>query len=937
MPDEQLISLGEQLNSDFDRGIDWLKQRGALGKSMSTNLFHHQRLTQKITKALTNKPVFAAFGASQVGKSYLIKNILSDEDSPLMIEFGGGRLHNFIDDINPIGQGRESTGVVTRFTIDKNSGGDFPVKIKLLEVKDLIIIFSNALIDNIDFNTPNRDALFSQLERLDRNEWESDFQVKIDKYDVREIRDYLESKHPNLQGYWRELEDVGFWNFVEGHFNEIIQSSSFFNDTFGILWMNNELLSDQFRYLIEAHHDLTFNSEIWTEIRSVLRPNLEYGQEEGIGGLGLIEVKCVEALAKDPDLEEKIAVLVKNQNKESISHVNRDALSALSKEITLNVSCEGLDSRSFLETTDLMDFPGARSKRNLEDDNISKNDVPRGIAFLRAKVAYLFEKYSNDFEMNNLLFCIPPEQNNITGLPATLNDWVERNVGGTPEQRNTRLQSMKSPPLMIILTKWNKNLVGDPSDTPQDLGQRWDTVFNTFLRNEYISGKGWDRNWTAAGDKFTNYYLLRDFKYSKELFESNEQNEGETRLSSTFKRNGFENVEDYFSKLKSSFLKFEFVREFIPSPEEVWEESSTPGKDGSALIIEALNKASEFSGFEQHSKEVLTFAKSELENALAPFLRGEDEESQRRNGKAFVQRLRQIALPLITRQSDLIYRIQLALTANHDDFLPLLQKRPLKNDVNNPETVQRFLMAFPQLNPDLTVDEIVKLLTTILGLPAGEIKVHVREHYDISLDTLFHEQHLDTNSIVSDVIDLYAQEKLKMNNEMEKIVQTGFDQDVLLNLLNHYKNGIKNRKVAQKLDPILQHMSARIALGNFDESLISRLIAKWWNEFIMDCDHRFYDSEETRDLEKLENGRLNFKEVYQTNQDEAYHALDDLFGQSPSSDLSNIQTLPGIEKQNAWLTNIERIVLMNCGGVVFDQEEQEELSEILEKIRSLAL
>jgi hypothetical protein len=158
MPDEQLISLGEQLNSDFDRGIDWLKQRGALGKSMSTNLFHHQRLTQKITKALTNKPVFAAFGASQVGKSYLIKNILSDEDSPLMIEFGGGRLHNFIDDINPIGQGRESTGVVTRFTIDKNSGGDFPVKIKLLEVKDLIIIFSNALIDNIDFNTPNRDV-----------------------------------------------------------------------------------------------------------------------------------------------------------------------------------------------------------------------------------------------------------------------------------------------------------------------------------------------------------------------------------------------------------------------------------------------------------------------------------------------------------------------------------------------------------------------------------------------------------------------------------------------------------------------------------------------------------------------------------------------------------------------------------------------------------
>ncbi|MFM8317058.1 MAG: hypothetical protein ACKOAV_01625, partial [Bacteroidota bacterium] len=36
-----------------------------------------RRIVRKVVNSIDSKPVFALFGASQVGKSYLIKNILS--------------------------------------------------------------------------------------------------------------------------------------------------------------------------------------------------------------------------------------------------------------------------------------------------------------------------------------------------------------------------------------------------------------------------------------------------------------------------------------------------------------------------------------------------------------------------------------------------------------------------------------------------------------------------------------------------------------------------------------------------------------------------------------------------------------------------------------------------------------------------------------------
>ena len=78
-----------------------------------------RRQLKKIHFALEENCSAAAYGESQVGKSYLMSSLLSTAKDQLRISDGKGGEYSFIDDMNPSGGNtskEESTGVITRFT-----------------------------------------------------------------------------------------------------------------------------------------------------------------------------------------------------------------------------------------------------------------------------------------------------------------------------------------------------------------------------------------------------------------------------------------------------------------------------------------------------------------------------------------------------------------------------------------------------------------------------------------------------------------------------------------------------------------------------------------------------------------------------------------------------------------------------------------------------
>ena len=93
-----------------------------------------------------------------------------------------------------------------------------------------------------------------------------------------------------------------------------------------------------------------------------------------------------------------------------------------------------------LEQVDLLDFPGYRGRLavgNLEEvrKQLKDNQVdPVAQLVLRGKVAYLFERYTDDQEMNVLILCAPShKQSDVKDLGPVLENWVHSTQGADPQ------------------------------------------------------------------------------------------------------------------------------------------------------------------------------------------------------------------------------------------------------------------------------------------------------------------------------------------------------------------------------------------------------------------------------------------------------------------------------------------------------------------------
>src|SRR5690554_2595961 len=122
---------------------------------------------------------------------------------------------------------------------------------------------------------------------------------------------------------------------------------------------------------------------------------------------------------------DKSVTTVKKANGAEVE-ITRPFLAALIKELIFTVSSELVNDKPFLENSDLLDFPGARSRLALQPDEIT--EVIISDMLLRGKVSYLFNKYTDEFNINNLLFCTNDKQLDVNEIPDLLGNWIAGNI-----------------------------------------------------------------------------------------------------------------------------------------------------------------------------------------------------------------------------------------------------------------------------------------------------------------------------------------------------------------------------------------------------------------------------------------------------------------------------------------------------------------------------
>lgn len=546
---------------------------------------NYRRQLRRIRDTFTENCSAAAYGESQVGKSYLMSSLLSTPDNPFVID-NNGKKYSFIDEINPSGGNntqKESTGVVTRFTIRQTNHkmADF-IKITNLSVVDIILLLADSYYNDVRIDTDSvllKEDIDKFLMRMS-DLWTDKVTVQniITEDDVRDICDYISDVIGNNAA-----------NICKSNFCKVIapvisyiQPDDWVH-VFGLIWNNNTELNRLFGTLVNEYRKLGFSTEVYVPFDAVLR-------DKGT----LLKIDWLDSVCgiHKESKEDILYTDVYDCDKNIIAKdFSKAYLSALIGELTFVLPEEIATERKFLKKIDLLDFPGARSREKIKEAQLGEV-LPTILR--RGKVAYLFNKYSRSLKISAVLFCHHNNQKTESTIGASINNWIESNIGETPEIRAGVLSKTNGiAPLFLICTKFNIDLERTKNDTPEatsKLDNHW-TRFNTTIP-EIIEPEKWIDEWVPQGGVFTsscfqNVYLLRDFYWSSknQVFDGYNELEGTTESCVHV----FNDYPDYFCNLEKSFLDNPFVKKHFAKPQQAWNDVATVNNDGSKAIVRNLD------------------------------------------------------------------------------------------------------------------------------------------------------------------------------------------------------------------------------------------------------------------------------------------------------------------------------------------------------------
>lgn len=526
---------------------------GAAGDRVAQNFRRFARRAARLQQAAARRTCVAVFGASQAGKSYLVSSLATSGGRPLLTSYGDRTL-NFLREMNPQGD-KESTGLVTRFTVTPpRAPAFFPVPLRMLSQTDLVKILANAFLEDfkLDELEPMGAAavagLFDRLEAIAGPG--PNGALSID--DVEELRDYFSV-------YFRNsllLQELGsaFWVRAAAVIPRL--PAAHWAEAFAPLWNQTPALTQVANLLFGSLERLGFAQIAYCKLDALMP------REEGIlnadtvfavaeGGRGLVEV----------------------QGDRGPTPIDRSHLAALIAEMTVPLADQPWD---FFEHTDLLDFPGARSREVIRSLSFLEEPGRLGRVFLRGKVAYLFQRYNAEQEIAAMLLCVGPSNQDVQTLPEMVSAWIDQTIGPNPKARAVQRNS-----LFFVLTKFDSEFTEKEGEDVAS-GQRWTARLQASLLDFFGKAYDWPRNWN--GKPFNNVFWLRSTAVRfNAVYDYVEGEPGHAWREVSAARG-----EPFLQPRQRAYLANDTVRDHFADPTLAWQAALTPNDGGISHLATQL-------------------------------------------------------------------------------------------------------------------------------------------------------------------------------------------------------------------------------------------------------------------------------------------------------------------------------------------------------------
>lgn len=693
---------------------------------------------RRIDTALHTNPAAAIFGESQVGKSYLVNNLLKNTSNRFSVKYPGHGEVNFLSELNPLGGGAESTSLITRFTVRPSNSPDpsYPIRAKIFTPADMALIIADSFYSDIkNHSFPTKEQLQQQVDdMIEKYAALNPAQNHFTAEDIYEMALYLQPSRFPIAKHWLEtLHASGYFKRLADVIANVAPTA--WKEVFALLWNNNPILTDIFSRQVRLLHELGFETTVYIDIdplRNSTGTILSVDRIREFFGLTKTDKGEELRVASVPDM--------KVWTQQGVKTVKKSEFTSVTAEVVLEVPDDVASEKSFLMNLDILDFPGARTRENTDEKEITADRACNMV--LRGRVAYLFNKYSRSYLITSLLFCYHNQQSNVKTLSELLGNWIADMVGATPQEREANLRGVEIPPLFLVGTKFNLDLNRNHQTEGVDASResllrstsnRWENRFDKFLL-DIVDGRDplhWFNAWTP-GHTFDNLYLLRDYSWSSEVFDG---------FLTNRKEEGVKDPE-FLGLLRETFLGYPAVQTHFRNPEEAWDRSATCNQDGSEYIIENLVKASRVA-VEQRNRRFVNIVDENLYtifNTIADFYHDDDASARIASTLRDAGRLSLIFDTLFSSRphffSEFLSALLISEDKLHDKVLDVATEVKLLKDTDI--TPLLAIRKRAGVEPSLSDDENIRRILSAYHLPTVEAVDEYLQREGFTIEDVLH-------------------------------------------------------------------------------------------------------------------------------------------------------------------------------------------------------
>lgn len=955
------IDIEKQI-SLVNKSLEWIKTfRPEHYDTRFLQLIECRKVLKTMLAASENNPGIAAFGKSQVGKSYLIGCLLQDKGKPFMVKTSNQE-YDFVKMINPPseeGGGRESTGVVSRFTSFKRNPSsyniDYPVLVKLFSLTDIINILAEEYYNNFgNYKSPDPndlEVLCTQfLENYSTKKPVNKPIITAD--DVLYMKDYFIRHINNAQTL--NNTRVAFFDRLALIIENVPPTE--YLSIFSFIWNNDSNISLLYNKLYNILRLFNFMRYIYLPIEAVLH--------NGVRENTIMSVQCLKQLF---DTETKIVTDVYVKENERIikraTGIPKSDICAVCSEVIFKIEedflsstgkyaleCIGEDVKPYLNQTeiqmsmlrdnDLLDFPGARAPENEKVDEMAKSVLLNG--FLRGKVSYLFNKYNDEMGINILLYCHHNKDNDVTTLYQLLEEWVNNYVGTTPEERRKKLAITKVSPLFYIGTMFNIDMKQEETySTEEAINQRWDGRFNTVVNMQCFHDKTvkWVHNWTKNGEDFHNSYVLRDYKFSdpdhNKLYDGFKEMRRETKMIMS---------KEHYEMMRKTFIDNQYVKQLFANPALSWDVAASMNNDGALYIMENLaivagrmDEAREVQFSETYSKIV-----NRVKDIMKEYFVSDDTtvllaENIRKANAIF----RELEFTCQSQPEYFGHLLQALQLTEAESFRELHQLIPtLASTVNDSSVIKDYELVRKRCNNFKDCknekEKWAYLISTYRFTDQKEAEEYLQRK-GIDPENLFKEEVLKrkNSAVISNHLVTCWEKKISSVQFANSFSgKDCMDEIVMTYLITCLISTANNIELTQRIEAEIADYVNILNTANINESLIADMIATTISDFVIDFGYRYLAPDVIAKTKRI-SGEQHLS-CFEWLEKERTERLDEdgitqLFNDILSS---TYQYTPAYEASyNSWLNYLYIAFIAFINVPDYDHEANEKLKTILDELK----